>query len=158
MRVDGASRPLVLRRIITALIFLGTTCPACANPVIIDPTSLVAFWVIVLTALAVEAGIAALIVTLSGLAPARVFFAFLAGNAAIYFMAFRPLLEQGVIPVMALEMAVVGADASFIKLLGRLEVFQSDGFVGLSWFRAVVAATAGNGFSYLVGQIANSPY
>ncbi len=151
----GCVRP---RSATVILALVAVPCIAYANPVVINPASLLAFWVVVLFALVVEAGIAALVVTFSGMSPLRVFLGFLAGNAAIYFFAFRPLLDRETIPLAALEFGVVTADAAVIKLLSTIEVFQSDSFTRLSWLRAVIAAGAGNAFSYFIGRVASNPY
>ncbi len=137
---------------------LAVPCVAHANPVVINPSSLIAFWVVVFFALVVEAGISALIVTLSGMSPARIFFAFLTANAAVYFLGFRPLLEAGKFPLMILECAVVGVDAAAILLFSQFEFFQSQNFVKLSWFQAMLAASGGNAFSYFIGRVASNPY
>src|SRR5207248_10204869 len=67
------------------LILGGTTCVAYADPVVVDPVSIISWWIVVLVALVVEAGITALMVTLSGMYPLGVFFGFLACNLAVYF-------------------------------------------------------------------------
>ncbi len=137
---------------------VAAPCVAYANPVVINPASLLAFWVVVLFALVVEAGIAALVVTFSGMSPLRVFLGFLAGNAGVYFFAFRPLLDRETIPLTALELGVVTVDAAVIKLLSAIEAFQRDNFTGLSWLRAIIAAVAGNAFSYFIGRVVSNPY
>lgn len=136
---------------------LAVPCVAWANPVVINPASLIAFWVVVFFALVVEAGIASLLVTLAGLSPVRIFFGFLAAHAAIYFLGFRPLLEQERMPLAVLECGVVTVDAALIKWLSGFDTFQRDSFVGLSWSRALTTAIAGNAFSYFIGQAASNP-
>ncbi len=150
---------LAMRKFVTvSLAIFAVPCIAYANPVVINPASLLAFWVVVFFALVVEAGISALVVTFSGMSPLRVFFGFLVGNAAIYLFAFRPLLEQERIPLTALEFGVLAADAAVIKFLSGFEVFQSDSFTKLSWWRALMAAGAGNAFSYFIGRVASNPF
>ena len=146
------------KKIILALAILAAPSVAYANPIVVNPTSFIAFWVVVVFALVVEAGIASLVVTVSGMSPVRVFLGFLAGNALVYFIAFRPLLERGSVPIVALELGVVSADAMIIKFLSAFAPFQNDNFTRLSWLHAIIAAGAGNAFSYFIGRVASSPY
>jgi hypothetical protein len=141
-----------------AAVFASTPGIAHANPVDVDPSSVVAFWVVVLFALVVEAGVATLTLAVSGIAPVRLFLGFLAANAAIYFLAFRPLLERETLPLAGLECGVVLADAAILRLLCAFEAFQSECFTRVTWAHALLAAGVGNGFSYFVGRVASHPF
>lgn len=123
-----------------------------ANPVILDPTSLLAFGVVAFWAFVIEAGVVALLLTFSDLAPLRVFGGFFVTNLAIFCFLFYPLLRR--IPLPALEALVVVVDGVAIKLLGSLGAFQQDEFRGVTWLRAGLIALVGNGASFFVGVIA----
>ena len=123
-----------------------------ANPVIIDPSSLIAFGVVALFALIVEAGIVALFLAFGGLAPMQVFWGFLLANLAVFFFIFCPLQQR--VPLPLLEFFVVVSDAVAIKLLAGIAAFQGDNYKGVSWLLAGVTALAGNAASFFVGVIA----
>src|SRR5262245_913266 len=89
-----------------------------ANPVVVDGSSLIAFGIVACWALVIEAGVVALALAFSGLAPLRIFFAFLFTNAAVFVFLFCPLLRR--IPLPALEALVVVVDGIAIKLLASL--------------------------------------
>lgn len=127
----------------------------------INPSSLLAFGVVVVFALLVESGISTLFVVFSGLSPARVFFAMFAANATVYILGFRPLLEQEWFPLWLLECGVVGVDgvdAAAMKFISQFEFFQGEGFLKLGWISALLAGASGNAFSYFIGRVAGSPF
>ena len=128
-----------------------------ANPVILNPSSLIAFGVVALGALVVEAGIVALLLTFAGLAPARVFVGFLCANLAVFIFLFCPL--QGRVALPVLEALVLVIDAAGIKLLSHFGAFQGDSYRGVSWLLAGLASLAGNAASFFVGVLASgSPW
>ena len=54
-----------------------------------------------------------------------------------------------------LEPGVVLADAILIKLLASAPFLQGDGFLGVSWQRALVASLLGNTASFFIGVLAS---
>lgn len=145
---------VLLRRILMA-IFLLVPLVASANPVMLNPSSLVAFAVVAFWAFVVEAGVVALLLAFRGIAPLRVFMAYFVANAVVFFPLFQPLLEgNSSLPVFALEALVVQIDGLSIKLLVTIPAFQADNYRGVSWLRSTVISGIGNGLSYLVGYIA----
>lgn len=130
-----------------------------ANPYILNPSSAVAFAIVALSALIVEAGVVALLLAFVGVAPLRMFAGFLFMNVAVFAFCFYPLMEQRQIPLVGLEVLVVAIDAAAIKLLSRFAAFQADSYRGLSWLFAGLTALVGNGVSFFIGVIASgSPW
>lgn len=125
---------------------------AWANPVVVNPSSLVAFGVVAFAAFVVESGLVTLALTFSGLATYRVFAAYFVTNLAVFIFLFSPLL--GRLPLIALEALVVVADGAAIKLIASLGPFQQDEFRGVTWLRAGLVALAGNTASFIVGVLA----
>lgn len=125
-----------------------------ANPVMIDPVSLLAFCVVAFGALVVEAGVVALLLAWRGFAPLAFFLAFFATNAVVFLFAFQPLLHRERIPLPVLELLVVLLDGLAIKLLAHWDALQTGNCQGVSWSRALVLASIGNALSYFVGLIA----
>ncbi|HEY2329714.1 MAG TPA: hypothetical protein VGI63_07865, partial [Verrucomicrobiae bacterium] len=78
-----------------------------ANPVIIEPSSLLAFMIVAFWALVVEAGIVALLLTLSGANTLRMFFAYWLANVLVFLFVFEPLLSSEKASVPLLEVLVV---------------------------------------------------
>jgi len=118
----------MLRLILTGTALL-VPLAASANPVMLDPSSLLAFYVVAFWAFVVEAGIVALLLTFRGVAPLRVFIGYFIANAAIFFFLFQPLLERSSSPpVLVLEALVVLVDGLVIKLLVTLAAFQDDNY------------------------------
>lgn len=144
----------IVRRILTAICLL-IPLAASANPVMLNPSSLIAFYVVAFWAFVVEAGIIALLLTFQGAAPLRLFLAYLIANAGVFFVLFEPLLEGSTNPpVLALEALVVLVDCLIIKLLVRLEYFQGDYYRSIGWRRSLLVSGVGNGLSYFIGYIA----
>ncbi len=125
-----------------------------ANPVAIDPTSLIAFGIVVLAAFVVESGLVALTCTLSGVAPVRIFLAYFVTNSIVYVAFFYPILQKEWVPLIVLELVVVAIDACAVKMLVRFDALQGFGFTEVSWKRALVASAIGNAASYFTGLIA----
>jgi len=147
-----------MRRVLVVILLLAPSA-ACANPVIVNPVSLISFWVVALSALAVEAGVVALLLLFSGLAPLRVFLALLLANLAIFTFGFYPLARDHLIPLPMLEGLIVAADGLAIKLMAGFDAFQSGDFRGLSWLRAAVISLLGNATSFFIGIMASgSPW
>lgn len=146
----------MLRRILMAIsICLLTPLVAHANPVILDPSSLLAFCVVTFWAFVVEAGVVALLLAFRGVAPLRVFVGYFVANAGVFFFLFQPLLESNNSPpVLLLELVVVVFDGLIIKLLATLAPFQGDNYRGVSWLGSTLISGIGNGLSYFVGCIA----
>jgi hypothetical protein len=127
-----------------------------ANPVMLNPSSLLAFCVVAFWAMVVEAGLVALLLALRGAAVLPVFVAYFILNSAVFLFLFQPLLTgSGSLPVPVLEAMVVLVDGAVIKLLVTLNPFQGDAYRGVSWVRSLVTSGIGNALSYLVGYIAS---
>jgi len=132
-----------------------TPSVASANPVMLNPSSLLAFYVVAFWSFVLEAGVVALLLVFRGVAPLRVFFAYFVCNAVVFFLLFEPLLERSNNPpVLLLELLVVGIDGLVIKVLVTVSSFQGDNYGGVSWLRSTVISGIGNGLSYFVGYIA----
>ena len=141
------------RLLIAACLFIPLV--ASGNPVMLDPSSLLAFYIVAFWAFVIEAGVVALLLAFRGIAPLRVFMAYFVANAAVFFFVFQPLLEASSNPpVLALEALVVLVDGLVIKLLVTFAAFQGDNYRGVSWLRSTVISGLGNGLSYFVGYIA----
>jgi hypothetical protein len=144
----------IVRRSLTAICLL-IPLAASANPVMLNPSSLIAFYIVAFWAFVVEAGVVTLLLTFRGVAPLRVFVGYFIANVAVFFFLFQPLLEGGSSPpVLALEALVVLIDGLIIKLLVTLGGFQGDNFRGVSWVRSTLVSGIGNALSYFVGYIA----
>jgi hypothetical protein len=125
-----------------------------ANPVILNPSSLIAFCVIAFWAMVVEAGVVALLLAFRGVATLQVFGAYFVLNAAVFLFLFQPLLlGSRSLPVPLLEAMVVLVDGVVIKLLVAFSAFQGDGYRGVGWVRSLVTSGIGNALSYAVGYI-----
>jgi len=132
-----------------------TPSVASANPVILNPSSLLAFCVVAFWAMVVEAGVVSLLLAFRGAAALPVFVASFILNGAVFLFLFQPLLVGSrTLPVPVLEGMVVLIDGAVIKLLVTLSPFQGDSYSGVSWFRSLVTSGMGNALSYLVGYIA----
>ena len=134
---------------------LLTPSIASANPVVLNPSSLLAFCVVVFWAMVVEAGVVALLLAFRGAAALPIFVAYFVLNSAVFLFLFQPsLVGSRSAPVPVLEAGVVLIDGAIIKLLVALNPFQSDSYRGVSWLRSLFASGLGNAISYLVGVIA----
>lgn len=145
----------------TLFVTLGLLVPllARANPVIIDPGSLVAFGIVAFAAFVVEAGLVALLLLFRGLAPLRFFGAFFLVNFAVFAGFFQPLLRHEGLPLPVLEAGVVALDGAGLWLLSRLAALQGNAYRGVSWWQAGLTALAGNAASFWVGVVAsNKPW
>jgi hypothetical protein len=141
------------RILITVCLFLPLV--ARANPVMLNPSSLLAFCIVVFWSFVVEAGVVALLLACRGAAPLRVFMAYFVANAAVFIFLFQPLLVGGSSPpVLALEALVVFIDGLIIKLLVTFDGFQGDNYRGVGWLRSTVISGVGNGLSYFIGYVA----
>jgi hypothetical protein len=141
------------RRLLLFLLLVPVT--ACANPVALDPVSLVAFCVVVFWAFVVESGIVALMLAFRGLLVLRTFFCYYVANALTFFLIFQPTLESRCMPVFMLESIIVLIDAAAIKFLSNQEWLQTEEYHEVSWRGAVIISAIGNTLSYLVGYIAS---
>ena len=128
-----------------------------ANPVMLNPTSLLAFCIVAFWAMVVEAAVVALLLTFRGAAPLRVFVAYFVLNGAVFLFVFQPLLVgSSSLPVPILEVLVVLIDSVIIKVLVALSAFQGDAYHGVGWLGALVASGIGNTLSYFIGYMATS--
>lgn len=136
-------------------IILGLLIPmvARADPYVLNPSSLIAFGVISIFALVVEAGIVALLLIFAGLAPIRFFIGFLFANVAVFLFVFCPLRQR--LPVPVLETLVVLFDATSIWLLSRVPALQGDSYRRVSWVFAGIASLIGNAASFCIGVMAS---
>lgn len=142
-----------MRRWIPIVLCLLMPLVARANPCIINPSSLIAFGIVAFWALVVEAGIVALLLTFSGLAPLKVFVGFFLANVAVFLFVFCPLQQRMALPL--LEAMVVAIDAVSIKILSSLSGFQGESYRRVSWLFAGFVSLAGNAASFFVGVIAS---
>jgi hypothetical protein len=146
--------PGTLRLTATAICLL-TPLKASANPVMLAPSSLLAFYIVAFWAFVVEAGVVTLLLTFRGVAPLRVFLGYFIANAAVFFFVFQPLLEGSFnLPVLVLEGLVVLIDGLVMKVLVTLAPFQGDNYRGVSWLRCSIVSGIGNSLSYFIGYIA----
>ena len=143
-----------MRRWFAILIGLFLPLAAWANPVDLDPSSLIAFWVVAFWALLVEAGVVALLLTWRGLNPLRIFLTYAVANILVFLLVFEPLSSFEKISVPMLEGLVVLLDSIVIKQLIQVNAFQRDDFKGVSWLRALGFSCLGNTASYFIGNIA----
>ena len=139
-------------------ILVATCCllplTAIANPVMIDPTSLLAFVIVAFWAFIVETAIVALLLAFRGLQPLRIFMIYFVVKAVVFLFLFQPLLERDwSVPI--LEFLVVCINGLVIKTLVGFEAFQSDHYSGLSWPGAFAISLSGNAVSYFIGLIAS---
>lgn len=123
-----------------------------ANPYALNPSSLIAFGVVAISALFVEAAIVSLILTFAGIAPVRMLLAFLFANIVIFLFVFVPLQHRIVLP--GLELMIVVIDAVAIKLLSMLSGLQNDSYRNVGWIFATFASLIGNAASFCVGMMA----
>ena len=74
------------------VIAIGVLTPflACADPVLVNPSSVIAFWVVAFAALVVETGVVTLLLAFSGLAPLPMFVGYLIANVAVFLFIFLP--------------------------------------------------------------------
>ena len=149
------SKATRLAAFLVAAVVVLTPSVASANPVMLNPSSLLAFCIVTFWAMVVEAGIVALLLSFRGAAALPVFVGYFVLNGAVFLFLFQPLLVGSQsLPVPVLEGMVVLADAAVIKMLVALNPFQGDSYRGVGWFRSLVTSGIGNALSYLVGCIA----
>ena len=130
---------------------------AIANPVILNPSSLLAFGVVAFWSLVVESGIATLGLLSCGIRTLPFFGALLTANLGVYFLAFMPL--TGRVSLSWLELGVVAIDLLVIRLLSLVPALQGSEYAGVSCKRAVSMSCLGNLASFLAGWLATqSPW
>jgi hypothetical protein len=142
-----------MRTRLVIAVLLMTPWIACANPVMIDGQSLIAFGIVAFWALVIESSIATLTLVSSGVLIVPSFGTLVIANVALFLFAFFPL--TGRVSLWILEPGVVIADALLIKLVASAPFLQGGSFVGVSWRRALVASFLGNTASFFVGVIAS---
>jgi hypothetical protein len=149
------TKPALTPIILIAALLLAPTL-AQANPVMLNPSSLLAFCVVAFWAMVVEAGVVALLLAFRGAAALPLFAGYFVLNGAVFLFLFQPLLVSShSLPVPLLESLVVLVDAAVIKLLVALSPFQGDGYRGVGWVGSLVTSGIGNTLSYLVGYLAS---
>ncbi|OQA02541.1 MAG: hypothetical protein BWY69_01023 [Planctomycetes bacterium ADurb.Bin401] len=136
----------------TALIILLFPSILYANPIVFDPFGSIRAILVVGSMLWMEAVILTFILCFFRLEIVPLFFALFAGNLAIYFFIFSPILTESDNVLMA-EIAIVAVDGIFIKLISRMDFFQMEDFTGLKWHTAFICALIGNALSYYVGSV-----
>lgn len=146
---------IAMRRWLLIVFCVLVPIVARANPVILNPSSLIAFVVVAFWALIVEAGIVALLLMFAGLAPLRFFGGYLIANIAVFIFVFCPLQQRAALPLPVLEVLVVAIDAVSIKVLSQCAPFQGDSYRNASWWLAGLASLAGNAASFFIGVIAS---
>jgi hypothetical protein len=143
-----------MRRFLFIVFLLLITSSARANPINLGAGNVIAFPIVVASALVVEAGVVALLLLLSGLAPAPTFGGYFVTNLVVFGSLFSAQFFGHTIPIPLFEVLAVTADAVCIKLLSVFEPFQGDDFQGVSWLRAGLISCAGNSTSFFVGLAA----
>jgi len=125
----------------------------CANPVMVDGQSLLAFGIVAFWALVIESAIVTLILASCGLLIVPFFGTLVIANVSVFLFAFLPLASQA--PLWLLESGVVLVDALVIKLIASAPLFQSGNYGGVGFWRALLASFLGNTASYFIGVIVN---
>jgi hypothetical protein len=123
-----------------------------ANPVIINASSLIAFWVVAFMALMVEAGIVALLLAFSGVTPVACFVVFMILNIGVFVFLFFQRW-RGSVPLPILEGGVVLFDGILIRLVAAFGPFQQDHYAPVGWMRALLFSAVGNAASFFVGVV-----
>jgi len=123
----------------------------CANPVMINGQSLIAFGIVAFWALVIESGIVTIALFSSGILIVPSFITLIIANVVVFLFAFLPLTNHA--SLWILEPGVVLADALAIKLLMSVPFLQGGGFLGVSWRRALVASLLGNAASFFIGVL-----
>lgn len=59
-----------------------------ADPIVVSPSSIMAFYIVIGTALIVETGIVSGLLAFRGVAPLNLFFGYLVTNVSVYFLIF----------------------------------------------------------------------
>jgi hypothetical protein len=119
----------------------------------IDGQSLIAFGVVAFWALVIESGIATLTLVSCGSLILPLFGTLVIANVGLFLFAFLPF--SGRVSLWLLEPGVVLADALLIKLVASLAFVQGDGFLGVTWRRALVGSLLGNTASFFIGVLAS---
>ena len=125
-----------------------------ADPIVVSPGSIVAFYIVVATALVVETGIVSALLAFRGVAPLNLFFGYLVTNVAVYLLVFGlPFFVEPSF-VFLKEMLVILLDGLSIKFLVSFPVFQGDNYRNVTWRLALLISGIGNAVSYIIGEIA----
>lgn len=124
---------------------------ACANPVMFEPQSLIAFGIVAFWALVIESAIVTLSLLNRGILVVPSFITLVVANVIVFVFAFLPLSSH--VSLWILEPGVVLADALVLKLLMAGDLLQDSGFLGVSWRRALLASFLGNSTSFFIGLI-----
>lgn len=153
-----SKRPVTFPTTLLAVfLVLGLAATAQANPCIQDPSQIAASIIVIIAALLLEVFVTTGLLLFSGIAVVPTFFPLLVGNAVSYLGILLPLFGATK-SVWLVEVVVIGAEALFIKLLTRFDVFQGDSFQGLKWRYAFLCVFVGNACSYYVGvRLARAP-
>jgi hypothetical protein len=141
----------ITRRCPWAILVLFTCVSAYANPVSVNPQSMIAFGIVAFWALVVESGLATLVLVSSGVLIVPYFGTLFLANVSVFLFAFLPLSQRA--SLWLLEPGVLLVDGLLIKLLSSAPFLQGGDFVGFSWRRALIASLLGNGASYFIGLI-----
>jgi hypothetical protein len=126
-----------------------------ADPIVINPSSLISLYVVIFVALIVEAGVVTLLLTFRSVAVLKMFFAYLVANVMIYLLIFGLPFGYELASVPTREALAVLFDGLAIKLLVSFDALQGDDFKDVSWLRALCISCAGNAVSYFIGSIAS---
>jgi hypothetical protein len=143
----------MVKRITFVLLVLVPVGVAYGNPCIVNPTSMAATIVVIIAALCLEIFITMGVLTFSGMALGPTFVALALRNIGSYLGVLGPLFYHFELPLVVVEVAVVAAEAVFIKLISLIGAFQLDRFDGLRWRSAFLAAILGNASSYYIGTL-----
>lgn len=126
-----------------------------ADPIVLNPGSVISLYVVIGTALIVEAGIVSAILTFRGVAPLNLFIGYLITNISVYLLVFGlPFFDESAQTIWK-EIAVVLLDGLAIKILTGFSIFQGDDYRKIAWWLALLVSITGNAVSYLIGEIAS---
>lgn len=134
------------------LVVLACAATARANPCGPHPTEFAAWTIVVLAAMSLEVFITTGFLLFSGLAAVPTALVLFLANGVSYLGIVLPLYSAAG-SVWLVEAVVLAAETGLIKLLSLFGPFQQDGFSGLKWRYALLAALAGNACSYYVGTL-----
>jgi hypothetical protein len=125
---------------------------AFANPARFGPFGSIKMFIVLGSAFGAEVSLITVILFFCHIEPVPAFFTVLAGNLAIYFALFLPILSSFDNLLIA-EVVIVATDGAFIKAISQFDTFQMEDFKGLKWPTALIIAAAGNALSYYIGTV-----
>jgi hypothetical protein len=123
-----------------------------ANPVGFDPFKTIGSFFVFGSLLWLETSIITVILFFCHMELVTSFIALFIGNLIIYFAIFLPALSA-IDNLLTAEAIIVAVEGIFIKIISRINSFQTEDFKGLKWWTAFIIAAIGNALSYYVGTV-----